>query len=68
MHHGIISLVHPEMGPNASWEGHMGLANALWEGHMGPPPPELDRQTNRQTRLKTLPSRTLRMRAVINVK
>ena len=32
--------------------------------HMGPPPPpQLDRQTDRQTRLKTLPSRTLRMRA-----
>ena len=30
------------------------------------PPPELDRQTNRQTRLKTLPSCKLRMRAVIN--
>ena len=31
---------------------------------MGPLPPELDRQTDRRTRLKTLPSRTLRMRAV----
>ena len=26
--------------------------------HMDPPPPELDRQTDRQTRLKKLPSRT----------
>ena len=34
--------------------------------HIGPPPPhkELDRLTDRQTLLKTLPSRTLRMRAV----
>ena len=34
---------------------------------MGPPPPpnkELDRLTDRQTLVKTLPSRTLRMRAV----
>ena len=31
--------------------------------HMGPPP-ELDTQTDRKTRLKTLPSHTLHMRAV----
>ena len=29
-----------------------------------PPPPEFNRLTDRQTLLKTLPSRTLRMRAV----
>ena len=40
----------------------MGPPNASWEGHMGPP--ELDRQTDWQTRLKTLPSCTLRMRVV----
>ena len=39
--------------PSASW------AKFTWD-----PPPELDRQTDRQTRLKTLPSRTLRMRVV----
>ena len=32
--------------------------------HMGPP--QLNRLTDKQTRLKTLPSRTLRMRAVTN--
>ena len=33
--------------------------------HMGPPQIELDRQTDRQTCVKTLPSRKLRMREVI---
>ena len=43
--------------PSASW--------AKFKIHMGPPPQELNRLTDRQTQLKTLPSRTLRMRAVI---
>ena len=40
--------------PSASW------AKFTWD-----PTPEFNRLTDRQTRLKTLPSRTLRMRAVI---
>ena len=34
---------------------------------MGPPSPEFNRLTGRQTRVKTLPSRTLGMGAVITL-
>ena len=39
--------------------------SASWVKFTCPPPQEFNRLTDRQTRLKTLPSRTLRMRAVI---
>ena len=66
---GVPCLVHPEGGTPMVHPDHgkvtcdpqciMGL------GHMGPPPPRVDRQTDRQTHVKTLPSHTT-LRVVIN--